>query len=281
MRTSYDIEKLDAFLQNFYTVTGIKISVFDDEFNNITEYPRAMNDFCALIRRTDKGTKGCRQCDNAAFCEATRRRGIYIYTCHAGMTEAVAPIIFNDTIIGFVILAHMLPKETLDSSIENAVMLSGKYGVRTDDARAAISMMVPTSFEKIEAAAKLLDAITTYFRVTNLVSLRNEDLTYRISKYIDENLSSKLDTETLCQVFFISRTKLHQLSVSNFGISIAKYILNKRIKRAKLLLSRGHSVEGCAEEVGFSTANYFSKVFRRECGLSPSEFIKKEKERNY
>ena len=137
--------------------------------------------------------------------------------------------------------------------------------------------MTPTSYEKIEAAAKLLDAITTYFRVTNLVSLRNEDLTFRISKYIDENLSSKLDTDTLCQTFFISRTKLHVLSVSNYGISITKYILNKRMERAKALLHEGLSVEACAEEVGFSTANYFSKVFRRECGMSPSEFMKNEK----
>jgi AraC-like DNA-binding protein len=277
MRTSYDIEKLDTFLQNFYTVTGIKISVFDDEFNNITEYPRPINEFCALIRKTECGMDGCRECDNAAFREATRRRGIYIYTCHAGMTEAVAPIIFNDTIIGFVILAHMLPKETLESSVENAIALSTRYGVATDDAKTAISLMTPISYEKIEAAARLLDAITTYFRVTNLVSLRNEDLAFRISRYIDENLTSKLDTDTLCRIFFISRTKLHQLSVSSFGVSIAKYILNKRVDKAKKLLSDGFSVERCAEHVGFSTANYFSKVFRRECGMSPGEFAKKAK----
>lgn len=278
MKTAYDIERLDAFLQNFYTVTGIRISVFDDEYNNVTEYPRPMIDYCALIRSTNEGREGCRLCDNAAFKEAKRRRGIYIYTCHAGLTEAVAPIIFNDTIIGFVILAHMLPRESLDYSVENAVALSGRYGVAEQDARSAISRIAPIGYEKIEAAAKLLDAITTYFRVTNLVSLRNEDLTFRISKYIDENLSSKLDTDTLCQTFFISRTKLHQLSVNSFGISIAKYILNKRIDRAKdLLLGEGLSVERCAEATGFSTANYFSKVFRRECGISPGEFAKKSR----
>ena len=54
-----------------------------------------------------------------------------------------------------------------------------------------------------------------------------------------------------------------------------RYYLNpKNSDRAKELLREGLSVEGCAEEVGFSTANYFSKVFRRECGTSPSEFIK-------
>ena len=193
------------------------------------------------------------------------------------MTEAVAPIMLNDTIIGFVILAHMLPKETLDFSMKNAISLSGKYGVSVEDAREALSRIIPTRYEKIEAAAKLLDAITTYLRVTNWITLKNDDLTYRISKYIDENLGSKLDTDTLCRVFFISRTKLHGLSVNNFNTSITKYILSKRITRAKELLLNGYSVESCAEVVGFSTANYFSKVFRRECGMSPSEFMKNEK----
>ncbi len=277
MRTSYDIEKLDTFLQNFYTVTGIKISVFDDEYVNVTEYPRPMIDYCALIRKTESGTEGCRQCDIAAFKEAKRRKGIYIYTCHAGMTEAVAPIMLNESILGYVILSHMLPKETYASSVENAIALSGRYGVCEDEARVAISKVKPTSYEKIEAAAKLLDAITTYLRVTNWVSLKNDDLTFRISTYIDENLGANLDTESLCRTFFISRTKLHQLSISNYGVSIAKYILTERIKKAKELISDGMSIEKCAELIGFSSSNYFSKVFRRECGMSPREYIKKHK----
>ncbi len=275
MRTSYDIEKLDGFLQNLYIVTGIKISVFDDEYNNVTEYPRQLIDYCALIRKTEHGTEGCRQCDISAFKEAKRRRGIYIYTCHAGMTEAVAPIIFNEGILGYVIFSHMLPKETLNTSVENAVALSGQYGVPEEDAREAISKMTPIRYEKIEAAAKLLDAITTYLRVTNWVSLKNEDLSYRISKYIDENIGSKLDTDILCRSFFISRTKLHQLSIGCFGVSITKYILDKRIKRAKELIAGGFSIERCAEAVGFSSSNYFSKVFRKECGIPPSEYSKK------
>ena len=93
-----------------------------------------------------------------------------------------------------------------------------------------------------------------------------------ILKYIDENLGSHLNTENLCNVFYISRTKLHQISTAAYGVSITKYILDKRMKKARELLRMGKSVESVAEEVGFSTANYFSKVFHRECGILPSKF---------
>ena len=272
MRTSFDIEKLSAFLKSFYTVTGIKISVFDDEFNHIIEYPAPMIEYCSLIRRTKVGEEGCRNCDIAAFREAKRRRGLYIYTCHAGMTEVVSPIMLNDGILGYVILSHMLPKETLTESIEYALERAALYGVSREEALPAIEKMTPTDNEKIVAASRLLDAITTYLRITNWVSWRNDDLAYSISKYIDDNIGSHLNTENLCNVFYISRTKLHQISTTAFGVSITKYILDKRMKKARELLRSGKTVESVAEEVGFSTANYFSKVFHRECGIPPSRF---------
>ena len=272
MKTTFDIERLSAFLKSFYTVTGIKISVFDNEYNNVTEYPDKIIEYCTLIRRTEEGSAGCRACDNAAFAEAYKRKGLYIYTCHAGMTEVVSPILLNDEVLGYVILSHMLPAESFEASVENALKKAELYGVKRGEAISAIKKILPTEYEKIEAASRLLDAITTYLRVRNLVVKSREELPNTISEYIDENLGKNLNTETLCREFYISRTKLHQISVSAFGVSITKYILDKRMKKAKELLRTGMSVEGVSESVGFSSANYFSKVFVRECGIPPSKF---------
>ena len=108
-------------------------------------------------------------CDNAAFREAYKRKGLYIYTCHAGMTEVVSPIMLNDEVLGYVILSHMLPSETYDASVEGALKKAEHYGVQRCEAIPAIQKILPTGYEKIEAASRLLDAITTYLRVRNLV----------------------------------------------------------------------------------------------------------------
>ena len=39
MIANFDIENLKAFLKDFYTAVGIRISVFNDEFELVTEYP--------------------------------------------------------------------------------------------------------------------------------------------------------------------------------------------------------------------------------------------------
>ena len=63
-------------------------------------------------------------------------------------------------------------------------------------------------------------------------------------------------------------------SARETGISPARYITRVRIEYAKLLL-RGEdaSITYVAEASGFANANYFAKVFRKETGMSPSEYL--------
>lgn len=57
------------------------------------------------------------------------------------------------------------------------------------------------------------------------------------------------------------------------GRSPGRFLQNTRIENAKLLLqNREYSMEIIANMVGYSNANYFCKVFRRETGESPGEY---------
>lgn len=275
MVTSYDVEHLRSFLQSFYTAVGIRISVFDDAFNLITEYPQAAPEYCRLIRRSTAGAQGCRDCDIAAFQEAKKRRGLYVYTCHAGLTEAVAPIKLGDGVLGYVILAHMLPKESLEISLKNALKRAEFYGLNKDEATRALAEIPPFSHEKINAASALMDAIASYLHISNWVQWKNENLADQIAKYVELHLHENLDSATLCKVFFLSRTKLHQLAVASYGLSISKYVLFQRITKAKALLKEGLSVETVAEKTGFANANYFSKVFKKQTGSAPAAYKRK------
>jgi CheY-like chemotaxis protein len=58
------------------------------------------------------------------------------------------------------------------------------------------------------------------------------------------------------------------------GVSPIVYLTRTRIKQARQLLEEGKSVSWVAMAVGFSSRNYFSDVFRREVGMSPSAFRK-------
>lgn len=46
MISSFDIAKLHSLLKDFYQLTKIRITVFDDSFRELTSYPDEIADFC-------------------------------------------------------------------------------------------------------------------------------------------------------------------------------------------------------------------------------------------
>ena len=73
----------------------------------------------------------------------------------------------------------------------------------------------------------------------------------------------------------VSKAHLIRTFTKETGISPARYITRVRIEYAKLLLrDQDASVTYVAEASGFANANYFAKVFRRETGMSPSDYLK-------
>lgn len=81
--------------------------------------------------------------------------------------------------------------------------------------------------------------------------------------------------DELAQRLEVSKAHLIRTFTRAVGISPGKYLTHVRVEYAKLLLGdEDVSITYVAEAAGFANANYFAKVFRRETGMSPSEFLK-------
>ncbi|MCI5650402.1 MAG: AraC family transcriptional regulator [Fusicatenibacter sp.] len=83
---------------------------------------------------------------------------------------------------------------------------------------------------------------------------------------------NQFHVETLCDMMHMSRVTLYRLFLQHIGSSPADYLLSYRLKQAKKLLIMGMSVKGTAISCGFSDPFYFSKVFKKQMGISPSEY---------
>lgn len=80
--------------------------------------------------------------------------------------------------------------------------------------------------------------------------------------------------DELAERLEISAAHLGRVFTKKIGVSPGKYITRVRIEYAKLLLQDPDTtISYVAEASGFANANYFAKVFRRETGLSPSEYL--------
>jgi len=100
----------------------------------------------------------------------------------------------------------------------------------------------------------------------------------RINELIDENLDNNDFSITfITQQLGISRSLLHTKMKNLLNISTGDYIRKKRLNKACSLLAKGYNVSETAYQTGFSDPNYFSKSFKKEYGITPSEYLERKK----
>lgn len=97
-----------------------------------------------------------------------------------------------------------------------------------------------------------------------------------IKTYIDEHYKDPaLSVEALAESTHMSEVYLRKLFRAQYDVSPSQYITSVRLKKAKELMhSPFLTLEACALQSGFSSHQYFCRVFKRETGTTPYAFRK-------
>jgi AraC-like DNA-binding protein len=93
-------------------------------------------------------------------------------------------------------------------------------------------------------------------------------------RYIDEHLSDpKLSVGSIARALDIHPYYLGQLFAEQIGERMSRFIVSRRIERAKTLLAKGkRQIKRVAHETGFANPNWFCHVFKVYTGLAPGEY---------
>ncbi len=95
-----------------------------------------------------------------------------------------------------------------------------------------------------------------------------------VKKYINEHLDRRLSLNETAAVFGISPNYLSQLFGKYNDMGFSEYINACKVKEARRLLDEGSlKVYEVADMLGFESSFYFSKVFKKVEGVSPTEYI--------
>ena len=111
--------------------------------------------------------------------------------------------------------------------------------------------------------------------VAKEVKGNDELLMERIMKAVNTHLSdSDFNVDMLTREVGISRAQLHRKMKELTGLPVSEFIRNIRLEQAvRLLKEQKINVTQVAYTVGFSNVAHFSTVFRKQFGVSPSEYI--------
>lgn len=95
----------------------------------------------------------------------------------------------------------------------------------------------------------------------------------QVKRFIQDHYGSRLSLEILAKEVNLSPVYLGTLFKNSSGITITEYITGIRMDKAKeLLKNTTQNINEIAEQVGFSDAKYFAKLFKKEIGVKPTEY---------
>lgn len=100
----------------------------------------------------------------------------------------------------------------------------------------------------------------------------------RIIGYIEEHYSEEITLKGLAELIRMDSSYVSDLFKKKTGSTLTHYIQNRRIQAAKMLLAEtDRTVSDIGHQVGFENDNYFIKIFKRWCELTPNEYRKNQK----
>lgn len=132
--------------------------------------------------------------------------------------------------------------------------------------------------ENIRELEKLhLQFLKDYCTPNNRGLLKEDaSLSAKVHYYISTHFMNDLEIRTIADNLFVTKEHLMRTFKRETGKTINEVIKEKRLEEAVSLLQNSHlSVTDIAAMSGFNSVHYFSKVFKKAYGISPSEYEKK------
>ena len=103
----------------------------------------------------------------------------------------------------------------------------------------------------------------------------DEVISDMLIKYMNDHIEEKISIDDMCTDLHYNRSYIYRQFKKTTGSSIMSYFNQMKIRRAKeFLRDTKMSISDISEKLSFDDANYFSKVFKKHVGYTPSTYRK-------
>ncbi|MGO4547065.1 response regulator [Paenibacillus sp. 2TAB23] len=154
---------------------------------------------------------------------------------------------------------------------------ANKIGLDRDSTAAPhlIKLLQPSSFHSRKEGLDLLQHIVNLFHHYHAEqsSKMRVDVLGTIIQYIVDHLDGDLSVTKLAEQVYLNPDYLSRMFKQSKGLTITEYIAALKVQKAKEMLSDPRMlVQDIAKTLGFTSAGYFSRFFKKETGQTPQEF---------
>ena len=275
------LPEIKRMMDSFSEFSGLKVSLIDTRFRGLLTCGYQAGEYCSLLHRAQSCLTSCLQSNTEAFMRAKETKEPYIFRCPFGFVEVVVPIVENETVYGFLIAGPIL--EQSEGAIDLLMSQAEQYGAcdNREEVLQATEKLRYYSADQTRAFCDMLILLASYILQSGEMRTSYKTVGQLTKDYIKRNLSKKITLSELSMHIHCSTVTVTQHFRHEFGISVMEYIAEKRQKLAiKLLCETNLTVAEIASRCAFCDAEYFSKCFKKQYGVTPREYRKQQKNQN-
>lgn len=287
------MEKIVTYFQFLEEQYGVHITIKDfahamfhnPHFSALRKFETHTNNYCMYIKSVPTAWAHCSEGSNIELYHkiscAKNPKEPFWGTCYCGVKEYVIPIIGNHIVLGAILVGHFPCEISRRNSTFDRIAELYDYD------RRYLEMHYNESFSGVaiphEAILASLQVCADHiaFQLSEFFDFRkprepgsNQTLINTAITYIHANVTKgKVTLADIAQHCHCSESTLSHCFRSSMGMSIGKYVLLRRISKAKKLLATGSlSISTISEKCGFGSTEHFSNAFKHQMGVSPANY---------
>lgn len=274
----YIIEKpkIELLLSDLATVVGLPVSFFDIKKTLVLSFNK-QQEFCRIIQTVPENLEKCRKCDWSYILESERSKSPIVYTCHLGLTEVIIPIKIENTVMSWVMFGEFISGGTMEGKWNQTWQKLKKYNLDEKELKEKfMDLKYFPGQDGINPYLRLFTIGLQHCVCEKVIRPRYPTKLEEALELIDENLDKPITVNKLAERLDISPVYLTSLMNREIGIAPGKYIIRQKIERAaELLSSDSMKISEVSHRVGIHDEGYFSRLFKKNYGVSPSEYRKR------
>ena len=264
-----DIPKWETLQDHLALTTKLAIITIDYKGVPVSKHSGRCP-FCTSVRADPQLEKYCQSCDSRAGLEAVRNSKPYIYLCHFNIVDIAIPITIDDRYIGAVMAGEVRVSDP--RNIESLEKLFPPHKTKKalqhlQEHKAEYDMIPTLSYEEIQQSAQTLYHLCNYIVELTL----KKKLIIQTYEAFYQQAYQVLNQPNTQDIPSIPVLKTPTSTRTN-NITILKPALDYIDSNYKSLITQTELANLC-----HLSSAYFSRLFTKEIGESPSVYISRKK----
>lgn len=287
-------QHIEAYLEYLARQHGLSIAVKDyagfaakdpDVGLSLTGHCIHQAAYCLFLK--SRGLWDRCQLQSRALERRCRAGGCFAGLCYAGFSELVLPVRYEGRLIAAVCAGGF----ELDAaeSRRRRERLARAYRIDPEKLeahyRSSMTASAPDLATYAAAAGLLADFCRMYYQALAAAGVIDPNaalvgdsprlnLLTNVIEYVHLNFNQDIRLRDIAAFCGCSESYVSHLFNQHMHVNLSQFVNQVRIARARRTLAEGGSVLRAALDAGFSDPNYFSSVFRRLTGETPSGYAR-------